>query len=299
MELPLFPLNSVLCPGVALPLHIFEPRYRLMIGRCLDRGEPFGAVLLTDGREVGPLQGDLATVGTTALIRQAGRYPDGRLDIVTIGGQRFRIERLKETSEPYLSAEVTLLGEPLGDARAARGLAHRVSRRFLRYLELLQPAFEGSEPEIEVELVVEGAGPAGESGDDPEPLEPLAIELEGEAEETAGGSGGADAGEAAPIDVMGGSTLRGTESLSDAERAEVLMAAARRLVTPQDPTALSYVLAGLVQIELGQRQALLEAPDTEARLRRLDSLLGREIDLLGRRLKPLVVDGRVSALRRN
>jgi hypothetical protein len=72
IEIPLFPLRSVLCPGVALPLHIFEERYRLMISRCIERGEPFGVILLRQGREVGPIRGEVAAVGTTAAIRRAG-----------------------------------------------------------------------------------------------------------------------------------------------------------------------------------------------------------------------------------
>ena len=91
LELPLFPLHSVLCPGVALPLHIFEERYRQMVAHCIERSEPFGVVLIRDGREVGGGQLSLADVGTTAIIRKAGRYPDGKLDILTIGARRFRI----------------------------------------------------------------------------------------------------------------------------------------------------------------------------------------------------------------
>ena len=53
MEIPLFPLHTVLCPGIVLPLHIFEERYRAMTRHCLDTGEPFGVVLIRDGREVG------------------------------------------------------------------------------------------------------------------------------------------------------------------------------------------------------------------------------------------------------
>src|SRR5438045_1104634 len=111
MELPLFPLHSVLCPGVAMPLHIFEERYRLMIGRCIERREPFGVVLIRDGRESGVLTNKIAGVGTTAVIRQAGRYPDGRLDIVTVGGKRFRIKSVDATREPYLVGDVTWLAE--------------------------------------------------------------------------------------------------------------------------------------------------------------------------------------------
>ncbi len=273
IELPLFPLHTVLCPGVALPLHIFEDRYRALVERCIERDEPFGVVLIRNGRDTGPLNGEIAGVGTTALIRQAGRYPDGRFDIVTIGGSRFRIDGVDREREPYLVGQVELLPEPIGEPVAARRLATRVSERFLRYLELVQPDDEDDGPEIEVELVME----AGEvSGDEPETDDEPVIPAE---------------------------SLRLVESSSqpidDRQRHEMLMAAAKRLVTPDDPTALSYVLCGLVQVELGRRQTLLEAPDTAERLRRLDAVLAREIDLLERRLKPLVVDARGFALRRN
>jgi Lon protease-like protein len=286
MELPLFPLHNVLCPGVALPLHVFEERYQLMVARCIEQGEPFGVVLIREGREVGPLDGRVAEVGTTALIRQAGRYPDGRLDIVTIGGQRFRINGLDDESEPYLLAQVTLLGEPIGDAPLARQLAQRVSDRFLKYLELLQPALEGDDgSEIEVELFIETPDPGAGLDEPPE----FAIEV-ATPEPTA-----ESFFEAAEFSVERTSI----EASDDEERAEMLMQAARRLVTPDDPTALSYVLSGLIQVELPSRQRLLEAPDTETRLRRLNAVLGREIQLLGRRLKPLIVDQRMTALRRN
>jgi Lon protease-like protein len=273
IELPLFPLHTVLCPGVALPLHIFEDRYRTLVERCIERDEPFGVVLIRNGRDTGPLNGEIAAVGTTALIRQAGRYPDGRFDIVTIGGSRFRIDEVDREREPYLVGQVELLPEPIGEPIAARGLATRVSERFLRYLELVQPDDEEDGPEIEVELVME----AGEvASDEPEPDDEPIVPAE---------------------------SLRLVESssqpLDDRQRHEMLMAAAKRLVTPDDPTALSYVLCGLVQVELGRRQTLLEAPDTAERLRRLDALLAREVDLLERRLKPLVVDARGFGLRRN
>ncbi len=70
LQLPLFPLHSVLFPGVALPLHIFEERYRRMVARCVERGEPFGVVMIRNGREVGGGDVTLADVGTTAIIRQ-------------------------------------------------------------------------------------------------------------------------------------------------------------------------------------------------------------------------------------
>jgi Lon protease-like protein len=283
MELPLFPLHTVLCPGVALPLHVFEERYRRLVARCLDGREPFGVVLIREGREVGAGELRLARIGTTALIREAGRYSDGRFEIMTVGGQRFHIRSVVQGGDRYLVADVALVEEQLGDPAEARRLSARVSERFLQYLELLQPvlADEAAGSDIEVEIVVE---------------EPEAADLDvaGRAPETdvAGGpeAGGDRSAEGPEITILGG---------SDAERRDLLMAAARRLVTPGDPTAISYVLTGLIQIELGSRQSLLEAPDTEDRLRQLDQLLGREIGLLQRHLKPLMVDAHGDAERRN
>ncbi|HEY7360202.1 MAG TPA: LON peptidase substrate-binding domain-containing protein, partial [Streptosporangiaceae bacterium] len=134
--MPLFPLGTVLYPGLLLPLHIFEERYRVMVDRCLTRGEPFGVVLIREGHEVGPLDGRTAGIGTTAAIRQVGRYPDGRLDILTVGQQRFRLESVDSVSEPYLVGRVHLLGEPTGAEPEAHQQAERVGRRFLEYLEL-------------------------------------------------------------------------------------------------------------------------------------------------------------------
>jgi Lon protease-like protein len=107
--LPLFPLHTVLFPGGALPLHIFEPRYRLMIGRCLEATAPFGAVLIKQGREVG----DPATpypVGTLARIVQHERLDDGRMNLLCVGGERFRILAMG-SGEPYLTAHVELLAD--------------------------------------------------------------------------------------------------------------------------------------------------------------------------------------------
>jgi Lon protease-like protein len=308
MELPLFPLHSVLCPGVALPLHIFEERYRLMIGRCVDRGEPFGVVLIREGRDTGPPDGRIASVGSTAIISEVNRYPDGRLDIMTVGGRRFHITAVDSDHEPYLVGEVEILEEPLGDGAAARRLAHRVSRRFLEYLDLLQPALTQDDDDVTVEIEIEIVGEpptdpdtAASGEDEPEAGgtvtdEGLEVVVEAVPDKPGEGSGaepgfGQDPREQELSEAM--------EAASDAERHELLMAAARRLAVPDDPTALSYILGGLVQVELPTRQALLEAVDAETRLRQLDAVLSREIRLLGRRLKPLLVDPRLAQVRRN
>ncbi|NDJ51673.1 MAG: peptidase S16 [Chloroflexi bacterium] len=103
-EIPLFPLGSVLFPGMVLPLHIFEPRYRQMINECIEKNAPFGVVLIRDGVEVG---GDAIPheVGTSAYITQVDRLPGGRMNIQGVGIQRFRIHGVRR-DKPYLVGEV-------------------------------------------------------------------------------------------------------------------------------------------------------------------------------------------------
>ena len=86
--LPLFPLEAVLFPGALMPLHIFEPRYRLLIRRCIERQRPFGIVLIRNGSEVGAGAEPYA-VGTEAKIVAESPLPDGRSYIVTRGERRF------------------------------------------------------------------------------------------------------------------------------------------------------------------------------------------------------------------
>ena len=101
MKIPLFPLDTVLFPGVPLPLHIFEPRYRDMIAECVSGNTAFGVVRAQ--RE------GLAVIGCTAqVLRELQRYPDGRSDILTQGVDRFEIEQLDD-SRTFLQAEVDLL----------------------------------------------------------------------------------------------------------------------------------------------------------------------------------------------
>jgi len=277
-EIPIFPLRSVLCPGVALPLHIFEERYRLMIGRCIERGEPFGVVLLRDGHEVGPLRGQVAAVGTTAAIRRAGAYPDGRLDILTVGQQRFRLEDLDSVSQPYLLGRVSWLDEPTGPEPALGDRAQRVGQRFLEYLELLQPVDEADGPEIEIEFEIEMELAEGEHDD----VGPDGPDAE-------------DVVDADRLDAVDADRLDANiADISSEQRRKLLMAAARRLTGTDDPTALSYVLTALIQVDLAVRQELLEAPDTLERLARLDGLLTRESWFLRQGLRPIIIDARLA-----
>lgn len=138
MELPLFPLGTVLFPGMLLPLRIFEPRYREMINRCLDEKLPFGVVLIREGAAIG----EAATphpIGTAARITRVDRKPDGRMDIVVVGTKRFRIEELYH-HRSYLSGEVSHYPVLNGDTRLAVEQAQRVRPKILEYVELMTKA---------------------------------------------------------------------------------------------------------------------------------------------------------------
>lgn len=105
--LALFPLHTVLFPGVVLPLQIFEPRYKLMISRCLELRLPFGVVLIRDGVEVGG-PAEPYDIGTTAAIQTVLRLEDGMLLLSAVGERRFHIDQIVQR-EPYLVAQVTYL----------------------------------------------------------------------------------------------------------------------------------------------------------------------------------------------
>ena len=251
MEIPLFPLHTVLCPGIVLPLHIFEERYRDMTRHCLDTGEPFGVVLIRDGREIGTKGvATLAGVGAFAEIREAGRYSDGRYDLLAAATGRFVIESVDAQKEPYLVAEVTALEDEVGDEPRAERLAAAAIRRFVRYLDLMR-ARDGESTEV-LDIRVEIDAQGGDEDDAP----------------------------------TGGPTeLSATDDEPPTRR---------DLVIPDDPTVLSYLLSGIVQVELPRRQALLEADTTVERLEGLIDLLERELTLLGRRLRFFTPDPKLA-----
>ncbi len=104
--LPLFPLGAVLLPGASLPLHIFEPRYRQLTVDLVTGAVPgrsFGVIAVKqDLDSVEKTHG----IGCSAVLREARRLPDGRFDIVTRGGKRFRLLDIDDTSAPYLVARI-------------------------------------------------------------------------------------------------------------------------------------------------------------------------------------------------
>ena len=127
MKIPLFPLDVVLFPGAALPLHIFEERYKEMIGLCLQQQSSFGVVRAqSDG---------LAIIGCTArIVRVARRYDDGRMDILCQGEHRFEIETL-DNSQSFLQAQVDFFDDEADDP-AARSLKEECLALHFETMEL-------------------------------------------------------------------------------------------------------------------------------------------------------------------
>ena len=119
----MFPLGSVLFPYALLPLHVFEPRYRVMMRHCLQGDKEFGVVLIERGSEVGG--GDVRfDVGTRARIVQANELPDGRWAVQCVGMQRLRVARWLD-DDPFPRADTEDLPEPQPGA-GAHAAAERV-----------------------------------------------------------------------------------------------------------------------------------------------------------------------------
>ena len=105
MEIPLFPLNTVLFPGWPMPLHIFEPRYLEMVRFCTEENSPFGILLIKQGKAAGDTAVIPHSIGCTVDITQVEKLEDGRLLIMTIAQERFRVRSLSRR-QPYLVGEV-------------------------------------------------------------------------------------------------------------------------------------------------------------------------------------------------
>jgi Lon protease-like protein len=144
IELPLFPLHVVLFPGMVLPLHIFEPRYRQMITECRKHDTPFGVVLArSDSRDatlrpsVPPsLREDTYAIGTTAAIREIDELEDGRFILMAIGLQRFRILS-RHRKKPYLSGLVEPYEDIPESSHILASSAKQAQLLFETYLAML------------------------------------------------------------------------------------------------------------------------------------------------------------------
>lgn len=139
MTMPLFPLNTVLFPGMPLSLHIFEDRYKQMIGKCLETRQPFGVVLIEQGTEaLGPLAQPYA-IGCTAQITQVQPLSQGRMNIVAVGQERFRITALN-FDMPYLMGDVELMPIANPDPASLVRQSRKLRPWLERYLQLLAQA---------------------------------------------------------------------------------------------------------------------------------------------------------------
>jgi Lon protease-like protein len=133
--LPIFPLELVLFPGVPLPLHIFEPRYKEMIAECLELKKPFGIVRAS-------AEG-VADIGCTAEILQVTKkYDDGRMDILTRGVDRFEVLEVNE-SRSFLQAEITLIPDEPG--RPAQKMVEQAVRLHAEIAKLAGTEVSGPE----------------------------------------------------------------------------------------------------------------------------------------------------------
>ncbi len=122
--IPLFPLGLVLLPQMPLPLHIFEERYKLMIGECLERHTAFGIVFFNGI--------DIQTIGCTAhILKVLKRYRDGWLDILTRGAERFMIKDIYDR-KPYLEGRVTFIDD---GPEADKDECSRLARSAMTLLE--------------------------------------------------------------------------------------------------------------------------------------------------------------------
>jgi len=143
--LPLFPLDVVLLPGTPIPLHIFEPRYKEMVGECLAQKTPFGIVR---AKEDG-----IAEIGCTAeILEVTKRYDDGRMDIVCEGRRRFEVMGLNE-ERAFLQADVSYFDDEPG--RVAAGSvdeALRLYRELLRLVEAESEGLEAGTPQLSFHL---------------------------------------------------------------------------------------------------------------------------------------------------
>jgi Lon protease-like protein len=130
-RLPLFPLPSVLFPGAELPLHIFEPRYRQMIGYCIEHDRRFG-IIYHDPDRHGPYRFEPGRVGCVALIKQFQPLPDGRSMVMTVGTERFEVRNAIDSNALYYQAlvgEYADRGDEPTDLPRLRSRTEQVVRR--------------------------------------------------------------------------------------------------------------------------------------------------------------------------
>jgi uncharacterized protein len=251
--IPLFPLGTPLFPGVVLPLHVFEPRYRRLVDDLQALPEDserrfFGVVAIRQGWEVervAPAEA-LYDVGCTARLQMVRPQADGGFRVVTVGGDRFRLlDVVVADDPPYLQGEV----EWLAEEEAAEEAAGNTEGLVLPEAGITAP---GATPPCDDELDEVVASVARDSlAVLAQGVQDLFSDYVGEVAELGAGSGG-----------------------EDAERAALLAAVA------DDPAALSWLVASAALLTTEDRQALLAESTTRRRLAAESRLLRRELTLL-------------------
>ncbi len=133
--LPLFPLDTVLFPGMVLPLHIFEDRYRLMVNECLQQKRDFGVLMVRPRAEIDGMA-TVHMVGTSARITRVQRLENGHMDIMTTGRERFRLLQVLRTT-PYIMGRIETF--PLESTRSSQvaSVTKETGMRFVEYLRLV------------------------------------------------------------------------------------------------------------------------------------------------------------------
>lgn len=149
ISLPLFPLHQVLFPSFHIHLHIFEERYKAMISACVDRGDPFGVVLIREGEEIGD-PAIPCDVGCMARIIAVKILDEGRMHILASCEDRFRILDTMEADLPYLIGRVEKIEDYDASDSDLIPLTNEVGRIFQQYIALLAECVNEPIPDLEL-----------------------------------------------------------------------------------------------------------------------------------------------------
>ncbi len=135
-DLPLFPLNVVLYPGMLLPLHVFEPRYQAMVNDTMQGSQSFGVALIAEGTQEGDLHVAPRRIGTVAKIAQLQHLDEERMNLWVVGAEKIEILNYAPCDDDYLVGQVRVLHDVPGDARSFAGQIGSLRQRFKTYIEL-------------------------------------------------------------------------------------------------------------------------------------------------------------------
>ncbi len=164
MDLPLFPIGEVvLLPGMGLPIYVFEPRYRELLGRIRQTGEAIGipCVLPATVANGTDLDSRLARVGTLAHLTQVNYNPDGTAEILVIGGERYCILEFDHESQPYSVAKVQMMPLEPSDPKWVKAVAQGVVERFV---EKVKPRLGDVRSDIPDDLLLQASFVAANLG---------------------------------------------------------------------------------------------------------------------------------------